>query len=499
MQSYGKTLKSLIDFTGIKFSFLANELNYDASYISKWCCGIKLPLQKHIETINRQLGRIFAAEILSRKLGLDFFKKFSLNLPENIELLNDPSFLEDKIYLILKKAFHSSNSQGAPAPVTGYSQIVIGNSEIKNFLRDILKKETLSRDSSFSTILITMNISSRDVELLIDLLKNSSDSITIKIGLDVEEFRVLDLEKISYIYRILNHAPNLNIEIYSDAEFKNYNLIVARNKFLINYSLDRNNSWQLLNYCDNGEYTEKVFRTLSQTFAKSEILLKPVESRKMIHSRYRMDFYSDGSFNMLPVHGFEFLLPKAVILDIAKKAFEETGSEEIMLSIIRLQIEWEEIFNDKSINFFLIKSSFYKYIENGELLYMDTKYKLSIEQRLAHFEYAMQILKKNPKIKVYLLDEEKMKTNFENFNIGIYLNPKKFFIKNIYNIFNRKEPAYRIGIQENMVKMLNQFMENLKHRSFCMECSVDFIEKKWNESKNMLIKIMEIEHNLSKD
>ena len=32
-----------------------------------------------------------------------------------------------------------------------------------------------------------------------------------------------------------------------------------------------------------------------------------------------------------------------------------------------------------------------------------------------------------------------------------------------------------------------------------MECSVDFIEKKWNESKNMLIKIMEIEHNLSKD
>ena len=38
MSRYGELLKTLIKFTDIKMSTVADNLGYDVSYISKWCC-----------------------------------------------------------------------------------------------------------------------------------------------------------------------------------------------------------------------------------------------------------------------------------------------------------------------------------------------------------------------------------------------------------------------------------------------------------------------------
>ena len=51
---------------------------------------------------------------------------------------------------------------------------------------------------------------------------------------------------------------------------------------------------------------------------------------------------------------------------------------------------------------------------------------MSIEQRKEHFFNVIRLMKKNKNIKIYIIDGEKVSGDFKEFNIGIYLNQKKF-------------------------------------------------------------------------
>lgn len=41
--TFGQTLKQVLAISGLRASYLANDLGYDDSYISRWLSGQKLP------------------------------------------------------------------------------------------------------------------------------------------------------------------------------------------------------------------------------------------------------------------------------------------------------------------------------------------------------------------------------------------------------------------------------------------------------------------------
>lgn len=58
---FGKSLRSQMEKAGIKESELADALSYDATYISKWINGSKLPSERNAERIIGQMADCFAA------------------------------------------------------------------------------------------------------------------------------------------------------------------------------------------------------------------------------------------------------------------------------------------------------------------------------------------------------------------------------------------------------------------------------------------------------
>lgn len=70
--------------------------------------------------------------------------------------------------------------------VENNTRMVIGNSNIKLFLSDVIQKQNLKNEEAFTDLLITMDFISDGVEYILNLISEVKN-INIKIGLDVDD------------------------------------------------------------------------------------------------------------------------------------------------------------------------------------------------------------------------------------------------------------------------------------------------------------------------
>ena len=216
--------------------------------------------------------------------------------------------------------------------VENNTRMVIGNSNIKLFLSDVIQKQNLKNEEAFTDLLITMDFISDGVEYILNLISEVKN-INIKIGLDVDDLEGEKSEKLKKLYQLLNDKSNLNVTMYKNSEFKYFNAIIAKNNFVINYSLDKNKKMEIISYSNDEEEVDKAYKILDAKFKNENILMKNVNSLEMNRSGYRTDFYTDNHFNMFCCYGFEFLLPSEIIEDIAKKNVKILKREKIKISM----------------------------------------------------------------------------------------------------------------------------------------------------------------------
>ena len=211
------------------------------------------------------------------------------------------------------------------------------------------------------------------------------------------------------------------------------------------------------------EKVKNIYEKTQNLFKINHLLIMATTAKEMMQTGYRSNFYAYGDFQMFLARGCEFFLPPEIIDSIIKSSYEQ-GFDEYMEKFFRkLIVTWDDIFSKEKADFFILKSTIMKYIENGELYFTDVMHRMTVEERKAHLDHLLEVCRKNENLNFYVIDEEKIPYLQKLINFALFNNHKKLFLKNINRFKTDFGPQFYSILNEGLINDITQSIEELKN------------------------------------
>ena len=473
MSAYGTLLKTLINFSGSKLSTVAEEVGYDVSYISKWCNKAKLPASKMAPNINRTLANHFSHEILKHEDLSTFSKTFDLEAtPENLNSI---------IYNLLKENYKESSRAIANEVnnAEAYKTKVLSlANEVYEFFNHELPTTLLSYNEPLEvlcTLDICRFININNVDL--PIYPTPDYEINVKIGLNSKKLFSDSSYYLKQLYYFINSHSYLAFDFYDDTLMDSLNTIIVKDHMAILCGLDQYNRIITATVITDPEKVNQIYIRTLPSFRTTDLLLHSTESEEFYQNGYRTEFYSRDNIQIFLTRGFEYLLPVECWESITRTARERDNDEFMAHLVAQLQITWEEIFEKNSMDFFVLKSSLMKYMEDGEIIFADVVYNMTAEERKLHIQKVLEITKKNPNIHFYVIDDEYLPNVQHLLHTSIFNNRKKLFLKNPDRYHTEIGPHFYAVLSDQLIKEVSDFFDTLKSHPYCFSYDAEGIQK----------------------
>ena len=461
MENYGSLLKRLIKFTNVKLSTVADAAGYDVSYISKWCNQSKLPAARVAGSINKNLSKIFADEIILQGELENFCQEFSVAVSEDQ--------LQTYLYTALKDSFKGTQDyydKKSPKNKDFQTKVLIAPNEISDYLENDLRDLILS-SAPTSDVLCTFDVCSisRTQSFTNTLPDKLSGQIHVKIGLDIAS---LSDEDYRFLYYFINRFSHISFDFYDNSSFKHRNMIVVKNKAALMCSLDMHGRIDMLTVITEPEKVDAIYARINSQFKIHQLLIMSMASQELVSSGYRSNFYAFDDYQIFLARGFEYLLPPEIIDNIVEAAYKQ-GYDAAMEKMLRtLMVTWEELFNNEKLDFFITKTALLKYIEDGEFYFTDIVYRMSIEERKKHIDHVLELCEKNDNINFYVIDDEDATFSSQMIKFSIYNNHNKLFLKNTERFYSPFGPQFYSILSESLISGISEFIDRNKTNELCL-------------------------------
>lgn len=158
----------------------------------------------------------------------------------------------------------------------------------------------------------------------------------------------------------------------------------------------------------------------------------------------------------------------------------------------RIRVAWEEVFEKGSIEFYLLRSSLSQYIENGEIIFACIFYTLTPEERKLHIQNTLNILKKNPNIHFYVIDDEFTPTFPRNLQTSIYCNDKELFLKNTGLSHENGGPMYYTILSRPVQKRIDEFFDMIKSKPYCYAFNADDVQILYKKYQTLIERMINL-------
>lgn len=463
MEEYGPLLKRLLGFTGLKMSAAADALNYDLSYISKWCNQAKLPGGKHIAEIDRTLAALFAGEILRTGSLPAFRERFSLRCEEKE--------LEGELFALLEAAWQESARRGAEphaAKKEGATRFLTRPDELYQFFHQELI-ELLCAGDEGAEVLCTMDLcrflDSAESEPF--LFPAGCPELHVSFAVCQQRLFAGGGRRLLDLYAFLNRYAGISFSLYDDALMDGLNTIVVKGRAAVICSLNTGGRITAAAVTREPETVNQLYIRLLSSFRGVERLMHAAAGEELSRHGYRTDFYSRRSYQIFTAAGFEFLLPVECWEPIIRAAEQKNdgGAEARMAA--KMQITWEEVFENAATDFFATKSSLMKYLEDGEITFLGVRFRMSPAQRKLHIRKILQCVEQNPDIRFCIIDDDRLPGSSRLCQASLYSNRQKVFLKNLQNFSEPNAPQFYCIDSDVWIDQITSFLDRLRENPLC--------------------------------
>lgn len=453
---FSKLLEGIIATTDVKHYILAQALQFDVSYISKWVSGRVLP---------------------SEKTAPDILQKLSLCLIENSsdnginELLRDYQVkdrrdLSQAVYDNLIAEYYyvqelQQNSGNNIAPkVSFYPEI-----SMKKYLSK-MHHPVLRRVKSLN-IMAAMDLFYMDSEYRLQIVSLSSNQPGAQYAYpDVHFSMLINLENANhdilnntmFITSMLGNLANVDFNLYQGDFARGKAMFVVRDDFVISGVLVRRDTCASVAVCEGAEYSLPLYNDIQSLCTRDALLFRKMDMSWMLgpSSDYIHTLLSPNRCWMLS-QLTEHLLPDDLFEELlGHPAFDKKGYNRSYL--LHLHQLTKAVLRQGDLRLLVSDSAVSNLVVTGELDFFNEKLQLNYEQRSRAMAYFQHLLSQDSTTRVRMIREPLVADFQYNTHPSIFLSASHSYLR--LQTINQSD---NLLLKINNVNMCNIYAEFFNH------------------------------------
>lgn len=445
---FSNLLEQLMQTADLKNYTLAQDLQYDVSYISKWVSGKMLPAEKSAAKVLREISHSIVCS-LNSTMKQTLYSDYRVGTAHDLEMaIYDHLSAEYNYVKDLKK-----NTGHDIAPKTSFFLELTLPQFVSKMWHPVLRR-VKSLD-----IMCAMDILSMEHEYRLAIagiqnshLVNEGDYPNVHFSMLIN----LDLKDLDYVYdsifliNMLTSFANVDFQLYGGTQAYGKAMFVVRDAFAISGMLLDQNHCMSVTTTEDPEICNTLYHNLKSMFNRESLIFRRITMQDMLKNYNYIQSILSTKLRWLLGHMTEHFLPDDLFDQILMKAYSSGDWEIGITELQRIHSFTKGILEEASIQIMLYESALNDFAVSGELDFYNHKVYLNFEQRLCFAQHLLSLLKKNRQLKVKLI-RGKFVSDFQ------YIANPCLFLSDIFSYLR----LVKSNAEKNIVSFNNTMIRNL--------------------------------------
>lgn len=466
--SFGDLLKGLCRELGISGTELAEAVNYDLSYISKWFSGVKLPSYQNRQMIIANLSKVIVAH-----MGADS----AATVLSRVSDLTEKEVTKDKLSSEKAGSVIAEMLERAYISDYNYMNLRIGERDALSFIDswekycelintavEHLKNQNKKRVSIITNFDLIEAWGSRINNMLEALDNGVIEEVELCIGINMDKAVA---EYAEYCRIILDSILNLNhVELtINRCSGKNPPILIMDDMLFAEVIYEDNNMFAAC-YSTNELVIDFYRNAYVISRSSQENVLDYTEPAYLRKTNMQIDSYSDRTQRLFFNEAPALLLPPDIMDELA----ESTDDANYALYLRKLSTIFEKYTSKAKLDLLLYSSKLNDYVSTGSISIGNVAHNFTPDQVKRHLTYIAECMNNNPDIHIYIYrDTIRMRS-------GIRETPSIFLNENSLTLENSKvrpNESYHISVDSDFHYMFERFFDDTLNDSYCKEITAE--------------------------
>ncbi|MGN0323165.1 MAG: hypothetical protein ACI4DZ_08630 [Oliverpabstia sp.] len=389
---FSKLLEYLMSVAELKNYTLAQQLQYDVSYISKWVSGRMLPAEKMEKKILEGISCCIV-ESATEEGKNTLLQEYSVDDCEDLKLAIFDNLEAEYFYV---RGLQKNTGTNVAAKTVYYPELTLPQFISK------MRHPVLRRVKSLD-IVASMDLMSMGHEYRLQFTRIENEHEGGQRGYpDVHFSMVISLrpEKWDYIYdtifliNMLTDNILIDFQLYADVQAGGRAVFAVKDDFAISAMLISRDRCMSVNVSEDKDNCNVLYRNLKVLCNRERLLFRSANTRDMMRNHDYIHTLLSPNIRWLMGHMTEHFLPEDLFEEIVRD-LEAAGklsvSSEELRSIHRLL---RTVMRESPIRLMLYESAFSSFVVTNELDFYNLKIKLSVKQQIRYMEHLIELCEK---------------------------------------------------------------------------------------------------------
>lgn len=399
---FSRLLEYLISTADIKNITLAQELQYDVSYISKWISGRMLPAEKSEKTILEGISKCIVKEasdeakrVLLVDYQVDNLKDLEMAIFDNLEI--------EYFYV---RDLHKNTGNNVAPKTFYYPELTM-----EQFI-DKMRHPVLRRVKSLD-IVAAMDLLSIEHEYQLEIIRFDNEHVKKEREYPLVHYSVLiniQPEKWDYIYDtmfliyLLASNTCIDFQLYGETEATGRMVFAVEEDYAISGMLISKDRCISVVMSEEESNCNVIYRNIKTLCNRERLLFRKTTMQDMLSKHEYIHSMLSLKLQWMIGHMTEHFLPDDVFEEILDE-LENSGKLTVNSNELRSAHHMmKNIVEESKIKMLIEKSAFSRLIITNELDFYNHKVVLTAEQRSRFLEYFLLFYKTHENLEIRMLN-----------------------------------------------------------------------------------------------